>query len=99
MTTDDHPAGEPLVGHIALTTGELVTVSTIDDQVALALDAARRDGETASDGDTQVVPAPVIVLDADECEVLGSLLTYAAVALYGRRRRLRAVSDEDGEHR
>jgi hypothetical protein len=86
-----HAAGEPL--HIPLVSGEIVTITTAEDQVVVALYAAKPDNETASDDDT-VMPAPVIALTADECEVLGNLLTYAAVAVYGQRSRRRPVTDE-----
>jgi hypothetical protein len=95
MTTEDHPAGELLIGHMTLATGELVTISTTEDQVVLAL-YALLDEETAGD-DTLVQPAPVMKLDANECETLGSLLTYAAVSVYGQRPRLRPVNYEDDE--
>jgi hypothetical protein len=90
MTND--PAGEPFV--VPLTTGEIVTVTVAVDQVLLALYAVP-DEQTGS-GDDTVLPAQAMVLTADECETLGSLLTYSAVAVYGQRPRLRAV--EDGEH-
>jgi hypothetical protein len=72
-----------------------VTISTTDNQVVLAL-YALPDEETAGD-DTAVQPAPVMKLDANECEKLGSLLTYAAVSVDGQRPRLRPVNDEDDE--
>jgi hypothetical protein len=89
-----HPAGEPL--HIALVTGEIVTITTAADRVLVALYAAKPDTGSAGDDD-EVEPAPVIALTADECETLGSLLTLAAVNVYGQRRRLRAVDDEGAD--
>jgi hypothetical protein len=89
-----HPAGEPL--HIPLKTGEVVTITTAADQVVLALYSVPDKTGSSGDDDT-VEPAPVIALTADECEVLGSMLTYAAVAVYGQRSRLRPVTSEDNE--
>jgi len=95
MTGDHHPGGEPLVGQVALSTGELVTVQVTDDRVVLALYAVPE--EIGSADDTLVQPAPVIALYPDEAEVLGSLVTYAAVAAYSKQRRLLVVTDEGGD--
>jgi hypothetical protein len=84
MTDAKHPAGEPLIGHITLSTGELVTVQVTDNRVVLALYAIPE--ETGSADDTHVQPAPVMALDPDEAEVLGTLVTYAAVAAYSQQR-------------
>lgn len=90
-----------LVGHLELETGEVVAVHVDDGSVTVGL-YAMPDTEPA-DADALVTPAPAIALTADECESLGSLLAYAAVAAYGQRRPrlLRVVEnsedDEDGE--
>ena len=109
MTTDTNPPREPLVGHITLAgSGEIVTVSVIDGRVVVALYEAtpspaprqpcwkRWASKFTGGDDTEVLPAPVIMLDANEAETLGSLVTLGAVNAYGQRRRLRPV--EDGEH-
>ena len=96
-TVTDDLAGDPLIGHIPLSTGELVTVHTADDRIVVALYAARSDEETA--GDDTVLPAQAMMLDADEAEMLGSLITLGAVSVYGQRHRLRVVDDQGGGDR
>jgi len=92
MITD---AGEPL--HIPLITGEIITITTVEDRVLVALYAAKPDTGSAGDDDDDdtVLPAQAMQLTADECETLGSLLTLAAVSVYGQRHRLRAVEEPD----
>jgi hypothetical protein len=102
MTTNDHPAGGR-IGHIPLTSGEVITISIIGAQVILALYAATPRPATGPRGcwkrwtaavaafrsaDDTVVPAPVIALDANEAETVAGLIGYAAVNVLGQRRRL-----------
>jgi hypothetical protein len=85
MSNDDHPAA---VGHVPLSrTGEIVTVQCRDDaSVVVALYAPP--GQDTGSGDDTVTPAPVLLLDPAEAEVLGSLITLGAVIVYGQRRPL-----------
>jgi hypothetical protein len=91
MTTDNvKPQG------LELASGEIVTVTCTDDgSVLVALYAVPEAGKA---GDDVAVPAPAMRLDPNEAEVLGSLMTSAAVAAYSKRRRpLRPVNGEDDE--
>jgi hypothetical protein len=91
MTVDPEPQIVPLG------TGEIVSVQVVEGGVVVALYAPPSE-DTESDDDTQVTPAPVIMLDPNAAEALGSLITLGAIAVYGQRRRLQAVETPPPPH-
>jgi len=98
MTNDGNldPAWQR-IGHVALSTGELVSISVADEQVVVALYAMTA---KPADDNELVEPAPVLLLQPDEAETVSGLIMMAAVSGYNHRRpKLRVVTDEDDEHR
>ncbi|MDT5230885.1 MAG: hypothetical protein QOJ56_2863 [Mycobacterium sp.] len=85
------------VGHVATTAGEVITVHVGDDQqIVIALYAAMETMDTVDD-DTPVQPGLVISCTPDEAELLGSVITLAAVTGYTQRRPKVRVVTGDGE--